>query len=144
MCVHTLQFSSFNPTLLGCKYELLKYTLKRNETETLFSHKDWAIIAKRLRSFITRMSWWTLSYFDKNVLTLTLGWSQWNLSRFEFKFDETRLSSWYKNKIGRIIFFCCTLTLLSLPCWLSQFRKAKLRQPTGQRQSNVRTQQQKI
>ena len=30
---------------------------------------------------------------------------------------------------------------LSLPCWLSQFRKAKLRQPTGQRQSNVRTQQ---
>ena len=30
---------------------------------------------------------------------------------------------------------------LSLPCWLSQFRKAKLRQPTGQRLSNVRTQQ---
>ena len=24
-----------------------------------------------------------------------------------------------------------------LPCWLSQFRKAKLRQPTGQRRSNV-------
>ena len=33
---------------------------------------------------------------------------------------------------------------LSLPCWLSQFRKAKLRQPTGQRQSNVRTHQKKI
>ena len=31
-----------------------------------------------------------------------------------------------------------------LPCWLSQFRKAKLRQPTGQRLSNVRTQQTKI
>ena len=30
---------------------------------------------------------------------------------------------------------------LSLPCWLSQFRKAKLRQP---RQSNVRTQQKEI
>ena len=29
----------------------------------------------------------------------------------------------------------------SLPCWLSQFRKAKLRQPTGQRLSKVRTQQ---
>ena len=28
-----------------------------------------------------------------------------------------------------------------LPCWLSQFRKAKLRQPTGQRLSNVRRQQ---
>jgi hypothetical protein len=29
----------------------------------------------------------------------------------------------------------------SLPCWLSQFRKARLRQPTGQRLSNIRTQQ---
>ena len=32
----------------------------------------------------------------------------------------------------------------SLPCWLSQFRKAKLRQPTGQRLSNVRVQPKKI
>ena len=32
----------------------------------------------------------------------------------------------------------------SLPYWLSQFRKDKLRQPTGQRLSNVRTQQQQI
>ena len=32
----------------------------------------------------------------------------------------------------------------SLPCWLSHFRKAKLRQPTGQRLSKVRTQQKKI
>ena len=32
----------------------------------------------------------------------------------------------------------------SLPCWLSQFRKAKLRQPTWQRLSNVRTQQNMI
>ena len=39
------------------------------------------------------------------------------------------------------IFVCCVLTLL---CWLSQFRKAELRQPTGQRLSNVRTQQTKI
>ena len=31
----------------------------------------------------------------------------------EFKFDDTRLSYWHKNKIGRIeIFFCCFLTLL--------------------------------
>ena len=29
----------------------------------------------------------------------TLGLTQWNLSCFEFKFDDTRLSSWYKNKI---------------------------------------------
>ena len=25
--------------------------------------------------------------------THTLGWAQWNQSRFEFKFDDTRLSS---------------------------------------------------
>ena len=31
----------------------------------------------------------------------------------------------------------------SLPCWLSKFRKAELRQPTEQRLSNVRKQQQK-
>ena len=32
----------------------------------------------------------------------------------------------------------------SLPCWLSQFRKAKLRQSTGQRLSNVRGKQKEI
>ena len=32
----------------------------------------------------------------------------------------------------------------SLPCWLSQFRKATLRQPAGQRLSNAREQQTKI
>ena len=41
--------------------------------------------------------------------------AQWNLSRSEFKFDDTRLSSYYENKIGPIkIFSCCVLTLLSL------------------------------
>ena len=44
-----------------------------------------------------------------NLRTWTVGWAQWNLSRFEFKFDDARLSSWYKNKIGPI-----ELTLLSL------------------------------
>jgi hypothetical protein len=32
----------------------------------------------------------------------------------------------------------------SLPCWLSQFSFSKLRQPTGQRLSNIKTQQTKI
>ena len=42
--------------------------------------------------------------------------------------------------------FCllCPDIAKPLPCWLSQFRKAKLRQPTGQRLSNVRTPQTKI
>ena len=31
-----------------------------------------------------------------------------------------------------------------LPCWLPQFRKAELRQPTGQTLSNIRTQETKI
>ena len=44
-----------------------------------------------------------------------LGWAPWNLSCLEFKFDDTRLSYWLQNKIGRIeIFFCCFLTLLIL------------------------------
>ena len=51
-----------------------------------------------------------------------LGLTQWNLSRFEFKFDDTRISSQNKNKIGPIK---KTMLLpdvaLSLPCWLSQF-----------------------
>ena len=44
---------------------------------------------------------------------------------FEFKFDDTRLASWYKNKISRIDFFLLSPDVAkSLPCWLSQFRKA--------------------
>ena len=46
-----------------------------------------------------------------------LGLTLWNLSCLEFKFDDTRLSYWHKNKIGRIeIFFCCFLTLLIFCC----------------------------
>ena len=48
-------------------------------------------------------------------------YAPWNLSSFEFKFDDTRLSTYHKNKIGHIEnVFCCILTLQSL-CWLSQF-----------------------
>ena len=58
------------------------------------------------------------SYKDNTcVLTVlcTLGMTLWNLSCLEFKFDDTRLSYWHKNKIGRIeIFCCCFLTLLIL------------------------------
>ena len=46
------------------------------------------------------------------------------------------------NKIGLIEFFLLRPDVaLSLLCWLSQFIFSKLWQPTGQRQSNVRTQQ---
>ena len=42
-----------------------------------------------------------------------VGWAPWNLSCLEFKFDDTRLSYWHKNKIGRIEKkFCCVMTLL--------------------------------
>ena len=38
----------------------------------------------------------------------------------EFKFDDTRLSYWHKNKIGRIEFFLLLPDFAnSLPCWLS-------------------------
>ena len=74
-----------------------------------------------------------------------LGLTQWNLSKFEFKFDDSRLSSWYKNRNGLIYFFLLPPDVaLSLPCWLSQFSFSKLRQPTGQRQSKVRMQQRKF
>ena len=46
-------------------------------------------------------------------MALSLGLTLWNLSCLEFKFDDTRLSYWHKNKIGRIEKkFCCFLTLL--------------------------------
>ena len=48
-------------------------------------------------------------------------------------------------RLARLNFFLFHIDVaLSLPCWLSQFRTAKLRQTTGQRQSNVRRQQKKI
>ena len=53
---------------------------------------------------------------------LNLGWALWNRNSFEFKFDDTRLSSYYKNKIGPIKTFLFRPDFAkSLPCWLSQF-----------------------
>ena len=53
------------------------------------------------------------------------------------------LNSNWKNKIVPIKFLLLLHpdVVLSLPSWLSQFSYAKLRQPTGQKQSNVRMQQ---
>ena len=49
------------------------------------------------------------------------------------------------NKIGPIDFFLLLPDFAkSMPCWLSQFGFSKLREPTGQRLCNVRTQQKKI
>ena len=51
----------------------------------------------------------------------TLGLTRWNLNSFEFKFDDTRLSSYFKDKIGPIDFFFLHPDIaLSLACWLSQ------------------------
>ena len=47
-------------------------------------------------------------------------------------------------RLAQIDFLLHPDVALSLPCWLSQFRKAKLTQPTGQRHSNVGTQQKEI
>ena len=55
----------------------------------------------------------SVSTFFRQSSLYNLGLTLWNLSCLEFKFDDTRLSYWHKNKIGRIeIFFCCFLTLL--------------------------------
>ena len=71
------------------------------------------------RSVLPGMDWnqliWLNPGFQYVLRINDLGWAQWNLSSFEFIFDDTRLSSWYKNKIGPIeSFLCCVLTLLSL------------------------------
>ena len=52
-----------------------------------------------------------------------LGLTQWNQNSFEFKFDDTRLSSWYKK--GQNWNFCLLRPdfAKSLPCWLSHFRR---------------------
>ena len=62
---------------------------------------------------------------DKNLMSGILGLTPWNRSCFEFKFDDTRLSSYYKNKIGNNWNFCLLHSdfAKSLPCWLSQFEK---------------------
>ena len=60
-------------------------------------------------------SWghWSCWQLIRNLVIYTLGLTLWNLSCLEFKFYDTRLSYWHKNKIGRIeISFCCFLTLL--------------------------------
>ena len=56
-------------------------------------------------------------------------------------FDDTRLSYWHKNKIGRIEIFLLLSDFANfLPCWLVS---AKLTQLTGQKISKVRKQQKK-
>ena len=37
-----------------------------------------------------------------------LGWAQWNLSSFEFKFDDSRLFSYIRIRLLRLKKFCCT------------------------------------
>ena len=81
---------------------------------------------------------WKLSLSHLLQVCTLLGWAPWNLSCLEFKFDDTRLSYWHKNKIGRIeIYFCCFLTLLIL-CPFGCLSKTE---PTGQKISKVRKQQ---
>ena len=77
-----------------------------------------------------------------NVGMYKIGWASWNLSYFEFKFDDTRLSSSYKNKSGPIeIFVCCVLMLLSL-CPVGCLSLEKLNWDS--QQGNVTVQQTKM
>ena len=59
------------------------------------------------KNLIVLISW---LHKTSTILGLTL----WIQCSFEFKFDDTSLSLWYKNKIGTIIFLYCVLTLQSL------------------------------
>ena len=68
----------------------------------------------------TLILWFILKFFHfpfQSIFYLgfSLGLTLWNRNSLEFKFDDTRLSSLYENKIGPIeIFVCCFLTLLCL------------------------------
>ena len=68
----------------------------------------------------TLILWFILKFFHfpfQSIfyLSFSLGLTLWNRNSLEFKFDDTRLSSLYENKIGPIeIFVCCFLTLLCL------------------------------
>ena len=59
--------------------------------------------------------------FQQAIVVSSIGLTLWNRSCLEFKFDDTRLSYWHKNKICRIeIFLLLPDFANSLPCWLSQ------------------------
>ena len=75
----------------------------------------------------------------------TLGWAQWNLSTgLNSNLMTPDFPHNIRIRLAQLKFFLLRPDVAkSLPCWLSQFRKAELSQPTGQRQSNVRTQQKK-
>ena len=80
----------------------------RSFTRKKFSLR-FTMYAERHQYYWVKTLWKCQAYNQIRKLGLTL----WNLSCLEFKFDDTRLSYWHKNKIGRIeIFFCCFLTLL--------------------------------
>ena len=49
------------------------------------------LLLKVFGAFIERYAMFTSK--DKSIYIYILGWAQWNLSRFEFKFDDTRHSS---------------------------------------------------
>ena len=68
------------------------------------------------------LSWSNIIWSYMVHIMYLLGWAPRNLSCLEFKFDDTRLSYWHKNKIGRIELFFLLLPDFanSLPCWLSQ------------------------
>ena len=61
------------------------------------------------------------------------------LKYFEYKFDDTRLSSYYENIIGPIKFFLLRLDFAkSLPCLLSQFNSNQVKRDKGSGWSLVR------
>ena len=73
---------------------------------------DWARANTKYLVTILPFTKWSLKVFFQIAFKVVhskyvcrLGWAPWNLSCLEFKFDDTRLSYWHKNKIGRIEFF---------------------------------------
>ena len=55
------------------------------------------------------------TYRDKEICPIYIGWALWNRNNFEYKFDDTRLSSFYGNIIGpiKIVFVASWLCKVS-------------------------------
>ena len=60
-------------------------------------HPSW-----HCESFVHSFEYFFFFYKIFGFQAWTLGLTLWNLSCLEFKFNDTRLSYWHKNKIGRI------------------------------------------
>ena len=99
------------PNVIWCKFICFLYTkLQGNDScNSILLHSGLNTVwnLRVLEHWLAKLSTnQNAQYSQATLQRCRLGLTLWNLSCLEFKFDDTRLSYWHKNKIGRIeIFF---------------------------------------